>query len=114
MDDAVLEIHLEELGEHSWWKALLNTVSGTDGSAQYRFVARPPASRHEQEEHVLTGATFPMMRWQDLDDQTTPNAWIEIARERLEELDGQLASQGWHRTGGAGAHWWSRAYARDT
>jgi hypothetical protein len=114
MDDVVLEIHLEEPGEHSWWKALLNTVSGTDGSAQYRFVARPPASRHEQEEHVVTGATFPMMRWQDLDDEATPNAWIETARERLEEPDGQLTSQGWPRGLETGAHWWSRAYARHT
>jgi hypothetical protein len=55
-----------------------------------------------------------MMRWQDLDDDTIPNAWIGTARERLEELDGQLTSQGWHRAPETGAHWWSRAYARHT
>jgi hypothetical protein len=113
MGDAVLEIHLEELGEHSWWRALINTVTGSYGSAQYRFVARPPAARHAQDEHVVTGATFPMMRWQDLDDRTTPNAWIETARDRLDELDGELTSQGWHLKEEAGAHWWSRSYSRD-
>jgi deazaflavin-dependent oxidoreductase (nitroreductase family) len=37
----MIEVHLEEFGEHSWVKALVNTLSGSYGSAQYRFVARP-------------------------------------------------------------------------
>jgi hypothetical protein len=106
----VLEVHLEELGQHSWWKALLNTLVGLYGSAQFRFVARPPGPDDTGDHHVL-GATFPMMRLQDLDDQTEPNAWIDTARERLDELDEQLVRDGWHRTGTTGRHWWSRTYA---
>ncbi|HEX3224111.1 MAG TPA: hypothetical protein VHR35_16235 [Nocardioides sp.] len=106
-----LEVHLEELGEHSWVKAWVNTVSGSSGSAQYRFVARPPGERHRTHDHVVTGATFPVMRFQDLDDLQVPNAWIETAQERLEELDKELRATGWRRpAAGHGRHWWSRTY----
>ena len=108
----VLEIHLEELGQHSWWKALLNTLAGTHGSAQFRFVARPPGRDDRSTEGHLLGATFPVMRLQDLDDQTEPNAWIDTAQERLDELDRQLASKGWRPAGTVGRHWWSRSYVR--
>ena len=110
MDD-VLEVHLEELGRHSWWKAWLNTLSGSYGSAQLRFVARPPGVDDPDRPHVL-GATFPVMRAQDLDDPTEPNAWLDVARERLDELDRELGAQGWGRAGTAGGHWWSRRYVR--
>jgi hypothetical protein len=30
---------------------------------------------------------------------------------RLDELDGRLTSEGWHRVG-RGEHWWSLRYAR--
>jgi hypothetical protein len=63
--DDVLEVHLEELGRHSWWKALFNTLSGSYGSAQLRFVARPPGVDDPDRPHVL-GATFPVMRAQQL------------------------------------------------
>jgi hypothetical protein len=109
--DEVVEVHLEELGQHSWWKALLNTLGGTYGSAQFRFVARPPGRDDPGAPHVL-GATFPVMRAQDLDDTTEPNAWIDVARDRLEELDRELVAQGWRRAGTAGGHWWSRHYVR--
>lgn len=45
----VLEIHLEEYGQHSWWKALLNTVAGNSGSAQFRLVARRPSHNHHED-----------------------------------------------------------------
>jgi hypothetical protein len=61
--DDVLEVHLEELGQHSWWKASFNTLSGSYGSAQLRFVARPPGV-DDPDPHVL-GATFPVMRAQE-------------------------------------------------
>lgn len=108
-----LEIHLEELGEHSWTKALANTLGGTLGSAQYRFVARPPGESHRQGDHAFTGATFPAMRLQDLDDLHRPNAWIETAQERLDELEADLRAAGWRRSTGSERHWWSRTYLPD-
>jgi len=106
----LIEVHLEELGEHSWVKALANTLSGSYGSAQYRFVARPPGEGHPPQGHVATGATFPVMRLQELDDLHRPNAWIETAHERLEELDAELRANGWRPTTRDGEHWWSRTY----
>ncbi len=107
---ALIEVHLEELGEHSWVKALANTLSGSNGSAQYRFVARPPGEGHHPSDHVVTGATFPVMRLQDLGDLHRPNAWIETAQERLQELDENLCAHGWRRYAADGRHWWSRTY----
>lgn len=107
---ARVEVHLEELGQHSWWRALLNTLTGTNGSAQYRFVARRAGAPDTRELHVYEGATFPLMRWQDLGDEHTPNGWIEIARQRLDELDTSLRGDGWRRCGETGRHWWSRTY----
>ena len=109
---SVLEVHLEELGEHSWVKALANTLAGSHGSAQYRFVARPPGEEHAAEQHAATGATFPVMRLQDLDDLTEPNGWIDIARDRLRELDEELVDAGWQRREERGPHWWSLSYGR--
>ncbi len=106
-----LEIHLEEVGQHSWLTGLLNVLGGGFGSAQFRFVARPPGLDHGLADHVL-GATFPVMRMQDLDDRRHPNAWIEVAEERLEEMDRQLVEDGWERQPERGDHWWSRRYAR--
>ncbi|WP_107765234.1 hypothetical protein [Nocardioides terrigena] len=107
----VLEVHLEELGQHSWWKALANTLSGSCGSAQFRFVARPPGPDDTTDDHVL-GATFPVMRLQDLDDLREPNAWVDTAQDRLRELDARLVGEGWERRDTPHAHWWSLTYAR--
>lgn len=108
----VLEIRLEELGEHSWVNALFNTVTGSYGSAQFRFVACTPSATHSSDDDKLVGGTFPVMRLQDLDNLTVPNAWIDIARDRLQELDRQLRHDGWKRLDGTGQHWWSRRYTR--
>ncbi len=107
----VLEVHLEEVGQHSWVTGLLSLLGGGYGSAQFRFVARPPGADRGPADHVV-GATFPVMRQQDLDDRSGPNAWIETAEERLQELDRQLARDGWLREPGSGPHWWSRTYIR--
>lgn len=107
---APIEVHLEELGEHSWVASAATTLGGSYGSAQYRFVARPPGARHRRGDHVVTGATFPVMRLQDLDDEHRPNAWMEIAEERLDELDQDLRAHGWRRGEVDGRHWWSRTY----
>lgn len=104
-----IEVHLEELGQHSWLLALANTLGGTSGSAQYRFVARTSGQPDQPASHVLVGATFPLMRWQDLDDEHLPNGFADLARERLAEIDEQLHADGWRRCG-VGRHWWSLAY----
>jgi hypothetical protein len=108
----VLEIHLEELGQHSMVKSFLNVLGGSYGSAQFRFVARPAGPDRSSAEHVL-GATFPVLRFQDLDNRTKPNAWVDTAEERLDELGVQLEAEGWVRQPGLGGHWWSRTYARE-
>jgi hypothetical protein len=107
-----LEVHLEELGEHSWGKALLNTLSGSYGSAQFRFVARAPGAHRHAFEDLFVGATFPVMRLQDLDNRMEPNAWLDVARDRLRELDEELVSAGWQREPDRGRHWWSLTYTR--
>jgi hypothetical protein len=107
-----LEVHLEEVGHHSWWKSVLNVLGGTTGSAQVRFVARPAGEPDRGTTDHLLGATFPVMRAQDLDDRSRPNAWIELAEQRLDELDWQLVEDGWTRSPGPGPHWWSRTYTR--
>jgi hypothetical protein len=107
-DHGVVEVHLEEFGAHSWVKSLLNL--GSYGSAQYRFVARPPGEAHRADDHVATGATFPLMRAQNLDDVASRDPWSAIARDRLEELDGELRAKGWTRRPAGGKHWWSRSY----
>ena len=117
----VVELHLEELGERSWLRSLANTMLGTSGSAQFRFVAHAVdrlahanADDHcpRSLEPVRVGATFPVMRWQDLNDRTTPNAWLEVAEARLEEFDRDLVAEGWRRSDDLGRHWWSRRYER--
>ena len=104
-----VEVQLEELGQHSWLGALFNTLTGSYGSAQFRFAARPTTDQGASRDVVL-GATFPMMRFQDLDDHTMPNAWLELAEERLAELDRDLVQRGWRRADRSGTHWWSRIY----
>ncbi len=108
----LLQVHLEDAGARSWWAALANVLAGSNGSAQYRFVARPPSLTQDATSAPVVGATFPVVRAQDLADRSSPNAWIEIAEERLDELDRRLLADGWVRTGEAGRHWWSRTYVR--
>ena len=107
-----VEVHLEELGQHSWWVALANTLTGSFGSAQFRFVVRPRGEEDVSEEHEYVGATFPVMRLQDLDDQREPNAWLDLARDRWRELDAELVGRGWRRSELHGPHWWSAVYDR--
>lgn len=107
-----LEVRLEEWGEHSWWKALLNTVTGTDGSAQMRFVTVPGAGEHDASAHHIEGATFPVVRAQDLDDTSGPSAWSDTMADRLREMDDELNRQGWRRQTGQERHWWSSRYTK--
>ena len=65
---AVVEIRLEEFGQHSWARALVNVLAGSYASAQCRFVARRAEAPDTPSNHVAVGATFPVMRFADLDD----------------------------------------------
>jgi hypothetical protein len=89
---------------------LLNSLSGSYGSAQFRFVPRRPGEHRDAREDVFVGATFPVMRLQDLDDPVEPNAWLDVARDRLCELNDELVEAGWHRDPRTGRHWWSLTY----
>lgn len=111
MSTDVLEVHLEELGEHSWVRALVSTLGGSHGSGQYRFAARPPGADHGLRDHVL-GATFPLLRWQELRDPEHPNGWIELAEQELEALDRRLREEGWSRGPDHDRAWWARTYER--
>lgn len=106
-----IEVHLEELGQHSWVASLFTTLTGSYGSAQCRFVATASGD-HDAHEHVAVGASFPVMRLQDLDDRAEPNAWIDTAVARLRELDADLTAAGWTRDDRTGDHWWSLTYRR--
>jgi hypothetical protein len=107
-----LEVHLEELGRRSWLASLLSTLTGSVGTAEYRFIARPP---HQDRDVVsVPGATFLVLRAQNLNDLQEPHAWLDIARSRLDELDLELRAAGWQPRGTTGRHWWSRTYVRNT
>jgi hypothetical protein len=110
-DVSRLEVHLEELGRRSWLMAVMSTLTGSFGTAQYRFVARPPTDDRDEPCTVL-GATFPVLRAQALDDLVEPHAWLDVARARLEELEAQLRAEGWSPERTTGRHWWSRTYVR--
>jgi hypothetical protein len=102
-----LEIHLEQQHQPFWHAALANSLTGYFGSAQYRFVARSS----DGGEVTVRGAAFPLMYFLDPDvDDATGS--LDIAKERLEELESQLVAEGWTPTGRSGQHWWSRTYAR--
>jgi hypothetical protein len=77
-------------------------------------VARRPGEHRDACEDVFVGATFPVMRLQDLDDQVEANAWLDVARDRLRELNDELVAAGWHREARTGRHWWSRTLHRRT
>jgi len=89
---------------------MVNTLTGSYGSAQFRFGARLAGLPDVPASHVATGATFPVMRFADLNDQSVPNAWAGLARQRLEELDAELVRQGWRRRPDRGGRWWSLRY----
>jgi hypothetical protein len=106
-----LEVHLEELGRSSRLARALGMLTGSFGTARYRFVARPPAQDHDVVS--VRGAAFLVLRAHDLDDLQEPHAWLDVARARLDELDLQLRATGWMPRGSTGPHWWSRTYVRD-
>jgi len=109
--DAV-EVHLEELDAHSWLRAVPDTVTEPYGGGQFRFivVATAGASDHRLKDHLATSVSFPALLLQDPDGPTQPDAWLDVARQRLTDLDAELLRHGWQRQGQRGRHWWSLAY----
>ena len=106
-----IEVHLEELGAHSWVKAWLNTITGSYQRVHFRFAARAAGRPgHAASDCVATSATFLALGSQDLNDLAEPNGGIKLARNEFETLDDELVRAGWRRRPDAGRHWWSRTY----
>ena len=106
----VLEIEAEDVGGISPLASLLTTVFSQYGTGTFRFVARPRGTGPGAPPDAVIGATFPGTR-PSIDDVAAQGAWVDIQRERFQELHQQLLRDGW-RPAGHGAHWWSAIYHR--
>ena len=107
-----VEVHLEELDAHSWLRAVPDTLTEPYGRGLCRFVvvSAQEAAQHSLKDHLAFSVSFPALRVQDPDLATEPDAWLDVARERLIELDAELDRAGWRRRPGRGRHWWSITY----
>ena len=108
-NEQVLEVEAEDVGGTSLMASLLTTVFSQYGTGTFRFVARPRGSGRQRPDPVV-GATFPGTR-PSIEDVAAQGAWLDIQRERFQELHHQLVGDGW-RPAGQGAHWWSAVYRR--
>lgn len=91
--EGLVQVHLEEMGRHSWSQALLGAVIGS-GGPPLRFVAAPPDPQYDASEQAAAGAGLP----------------DALAHQRLDELDAELKALGWRRRPDRGAYWWSLRY----
>jgi hypothetical protein len=107
-----VEVHLEELDAHSWLKAVPDTLTEPYGAGQYRFVVVDAnrAADHSLKDHLAFSVSFPALRLQDPDGPTEPDAWLDVARQRLADLDSALCRAGWRRRPAHGRYWWAWAY----
>src|SRR3712207_901966 len=107
-----VEVHLEELEAHSWLRAVPDTLTEPYGKGQFRFVVVPAAgaANHSLKDHLAASVSFPALRLQDPDGPTQPDAWLDVARQRLGDLDSALCRAGWRRRPAHGRYWWSLAY----
>jgi hypothetical protein len=108
-----VEVNLEELDAHSWLRAVPDTVTEPYGRGQFRFVVVPAtgaAANHSFKDHLAFSVSFPALRLQDPDGPTQPDAWLDMARRRLADLDSELCGAGWRRKPGRGRYWWSLTY----
>ena len=107
-----LEVHLEELDTHSWLRALPDTLTEPCGSGQFRFVvvSSTRASSHTLKDHRAFSVSFPALLLQDPEGPTQPDAWLDVARQRLADLDFELRRAGWRRRPERGRYWWSLTY----
>jgi len=105
-----IEVHLEELDAHSWLRAVPDTLTEPYGRGQFRFVVVPAGADHSLKDHLAASVSFPALLLQDPDSPSQPDAWLDVARQRLADLDSELVREGWHRRPGRGRHWWSFEY----
>jgi|SRR5829696_3509299 len=108
--EQVLEIEAEDVGGTSPIASLLTTVFSQYGTGTFRFVARPRGAGPWRPAHAVIGATFPGTR-PSIEDVAAQGAWVDIQRERFQELHQELVREGW-RPADHGAHWWSVIYQR--
>lgn len=108
----VLEIRLEESGKGSLRSAMFSAGIGAAGGPLCRFVAAPVEASRDPDERAAAGARFPVLPFHDLDGRTEQDEWIDLAEERLDELDAELQAAGWRRRPERGEHWWSLRYDR--
>ena len=106
--EQVLEIEAEDVGGTSPSASLLTTVFSQYGTGTFRFVARPRGDGPQR--HAVIGATFPGTR-PSLENVAAQGGWVDLQRERFQELHQELVREGW-RPAGHGAHWWSAIYRR--
>ena len=106
----VVEIHLEAAGRRSWTSAMAAAVLGAGGGPVYRFVATA-ADTGDEGEPVAVGATFPLLPFQELEQQDDYE-WTDLTRRRLHELRSELEAAGWTPCPERGRHWWSLRYQR--
>lgn len=112
--EGVVQVHLEELGKHSWAQALLGAVLGAGNGPVFRFVAAVPGPEHEAAEQAAAAARFPVVPFKDLEDRAQPDEWNRLAHRRLDELGAELEAMGWRRRHDTGPYWWSRRYDAPT
>ena len=107
-----VEVLLEELDAHSWHRLLPDMAVERYGRGQYRFVVvrADGTATHDLKDHLATSVSFPALRLQDPEGPVQPDAWLDVARQRLADLDAELVRGGWRRRPGRGPHWWSLAY----
>lgn len=108
----VVQIHLEQLGKHSWVWAAVGAVIGAGGGPPYRFVAAPDDPDHDASDHAAVGASFSVPPTVDLELQAEPDESTDLPHQRLDELDAELRGAGWHRRSDRGRYWWSLRYDR--
>jgi hypothetical protein len=106
-----VEVHLEELDAHSWHRLVPEARVEPYGRGQARFIVVPHgAAAHDLKDHVATSVSFPALRPQDPEGPLQPDAWLDVARQRLIDLDAELVRVGWRRRPSRGPNWWSFAY----
>ena len=90
---------------------MFQTLAGGWPTLYYRFVGRARSADPGWPEYSIIGGTFPVIRWQSLDDVQGQGAWVDTIAECFDDLNQQLHREGWPPAG-HGAHWWSAVYRR--
>jgi len=100
-----LQIELEDIAGASWWRSILASLGSQSGNAYLRFVARVGGERR------YTSATFPAPR--TLGELPPREEWAPGMTAVLDDLDHQIAADGWIRAG-VGDQPWAHSYRRSS